>query len=585
VGGHGRQEPELDADFGAILSFYERLKDHCDKVGKNLFFVSNGDWAHGTGLTAPGDPSSFLPILEKMPWDALNCGNHELYENAKVASMIKPGGFVDWFGDRYLTSNILTAEDGRSMGNQFIILEGQNNARVLTFGFLYNMQDSCDMVEVARVEEVVESEWFLDALKTNVYDAILVLAHMDKDDPLVTVILKAIRDAVGPNFPIQFITGHTHYRGQTQLDQFSISFEAGRYLDTVGFVSFPTHDGIVEKMEQMTNMDSLFDSLFQGVFIDANVKTLAVWLGIDVDDFWTETGTELTDFIQKTREKTGLTEKIGCAPHDFFLDLHVDDPKSLYGLYRDQVVPKMFFTPEDSIVMFVPTESFRYNLISRSDLIIDDVWAVSPFNDTITLLGIFAGADILKLNETLNVATSDKVVLVPEYLLIGDIGDRKTEYKLYTHDFVSEKIAAELLKIDPNAAIEAVPTEITSTLLWISFVMEEWPCDGLTAKLPGWFSTPGKISNQLDRPDHGIAMEDTTVIMIVLASSIVCALLMLCRGNLKSILRIRWSGQSEELKSFKGPWESRGANSDDDGILLDESAGFSSELPDEHEML
>ena len=94
VGSHARQEPQYNADFGHLLSFYEQLKSHCDKNEMDLWFVSNGDWAHGTGLAGPGDASEFLPILEKMPWDVVNCGNHELYESSKVKSMTHPGGFV-----------------------------------------------------------------------------------------------------------------------------------------------------------------------------------------------------------------------------------------------------------------------------------------------------------------------------------------------------------------------------------------------------------------------------------------------------------------------------------------------------------
>jgi 2',3'-cyclic-nucleotide 2'-phosphodiesterase (5'-nucleotidase family) len=567
VAGHGRQEPKLDADFGAVLSFYERLKEHCDQKGMNLFFVSNGDWAHGTGLAAPGDPSSFLPLLEKMPWDAINCGNHELYENAKVAAMIKPGGFVDWFGDRYLTANIQMAQDERPMGNRFKILEGHNNTRILTFGFLYNMEDFCDTINVADVRDVVKSQWFLDALINEEYTAVLVLAHMDKDDPLVTVILEATRNVVGPSFPIQFITGHTHYRGQTQLDPFSTSFEAGRYLDTVGFVSFPTRDTIMETKEQTTNVDNLF----QGVFIDANIMTLATTLGIDVDDFWTQGGSELSDFIQKTREKTGLTEKIGCAPRDFVRDVHVDDPRSLYGLYRDEVVPKMFFGPDDSSVMFIATESFRYDLLSRSELIVDDVWAVCPFNDTITLLGSFTGDDILRLNETMN---SGKGIVPPIYLLIGEIADRTAKYKFYTHDFGYQKIAVELQKIDPGTLIQPIPTAFSSTMLWESFVMQEWPCTGFAGMVPE-FPKVGTFTDRQDKPENGIANGAVAMTLMLLALLSVCIFCMWFRRTLRHWLGSHRPVSSEEQENYRSTRDLHDAKADDDIVTFVDEPGDS----------
>jgi 2',3'-cyclic-nucleotide 2'-phosphodiesterase (5'-nucleotidase family) len=45
-------------------------------TGSDLWFVVNGDWIDGTGLAMDGDPSYLIPILEKMPFDLLNVGNH-----------------------------------------------------------------------------------------------------------------------------------------------------------------------------------------------------------------------------------------------------------------------------------------------------------------------------------------------------------------------------------------------------------------------------------------------------------------------------------------------------------------------------
>ena len=46
IGGHPH-EVNRDADYGDLLSFYERLKEHCDSIGKDLFFVMNGDFHQG----------------------------------------------------------------------------------------------------------------------------------------------------------------------------------------------------------------------------------------------------------------------------------------------------------------------------------------------------------------------------------------------------------------------------------------------------------------------------------------------------------------------------------------------------------
>jgi hypothetical protein len=153
--------------------------------------------------------------------------------------MTRPGGFVDWWGRRHLSSNIIMSDTKEPLSNLYLFLEGKHST-VLVFGFIYNLLDPSPVVTVEQVEKVVKQEWFKNLLaQESAYDAILVMAHMGTDDPLVKVIRDEIREHAGDEIPIQFITGHTHHRRYARVDDLSASFEAGRYLDTVGFVSFP----------------------------------------------------------------------------------------------------------------------------------------------------------------------------------------------------------------------------------------------------------------------------------------------------------------------------------------------------------
>lgn len=46
----------------------------------------NGDFMDGTGIsTIP--PTELVPILQCMPFDAINAGNHELYHNGMFWSL------------------------------------------------------------------------------------------------------------------------------------------------------------------------------------------------------------------------------------------------------------------------------------------------------------------------------------------------------------------------------------------------------------------------------------------------------------------------------------------------------------------
>ena len=45
------------------------------------------------------------------------------------------------------------------------MIEGKFGTKLLVFGFLYNMHDHCDAVEVLDVEDVLASQWFKEAVQ------------------------------------------------------------------------------------------------------------------------------------------------------------------------------------------------------------------------------------------------------------------------------------------------------------------------------------------------------------------------------------------------------------------------------------
>ena len=89
--------------------------------------------------------------------------------------------------------------------------------------------------------------WFKEELTKGDFDAILVLAHIDVQDLMVYEILNATCAIVGPDIPVQFITGHSHHHSNQVLDYQVSSFEAGHFLDILGFSSFPSKKSIKEK--------------------------------------------------------------------------------------------------------------------------------------------------------------------------------------------------------------------------------------------------------------------------------------------------------------------------------------------------
>jgi 2',3'-cyclic-nucleotide 2'-phosphodiesterase (5'-nucleotidase family) len=423
VGGHGDNEGpnNLDVSYGDVVSFYERLKEHCGSISGtdnecgDLWLVQNGDWIDGTGLATDGDPSALVPLLEKVPFDVLNTGNHELYQDSVIAEMRKPGGFLQWWGPRHLASNVYMNTNTNAntntkepMSNRYHVLKGKSST-VLVFGFIYNLPNPSDLVVVQTVEEAVQEPWFQDVLtdETIGYDAILVMLHAGHDDPSVEILRKEIRRVTTSssgidaerNLPIQFIAGHTHYRRYAVADSQSTIVEAGRYMDTVGWVSFPNSETIRKEKENETHnnnnnnnrrklrvpmaydygnftdfnssmgssnittttvlptksetiTDNSITNLFHHVFLDANKATLREALGIPApvaatsydDGFQTPLGKEMSAFIKDTRESLGLTLNIGCAPNDYLLNRSMVHEDSLWRLYRDEVGPHVLAT-------------------------------------------------------------------------------------------------------------------------------------------------------------------------------------------------------------------------------------------------
>ncbi len=488
VAGH-RHEEHLDANYGHVISFFEHLKDYCTSQEKDLFFVMNGDFIDGTGLsTYP--PTHLTPILQKMPWDALNMGNHELYKNSTVEYITETDGFIDYWGGAYLTSNTLLVETNQPPGGRFKFLEGSyenangRNSTILTFGFLYNFDNGCEAARVERVEDVVQSDWFVSVLSGGHgdFDAIVVLAHMDANDPLLQVILNKIREICGDSIAVQFITGHTHVRMNVTLDSFSESFEAGRFLDTVGFVSFD-----IDNVESDTDS---YDASFRHEFIDGNVETMKTLLSGDAlssapKSFVTPNGKQVMEMIESAQEDLGLFEKLGCNNQgNLYFKRGLDEVASLWGYYLDNVIPQQLFKGSTSKIFVQNPGAFRYDLY-EGDVTVDDLISMSPYNDTIYMIGsnIKGSAFIDAFGEPnkVQVAHDDqdhqknKNSVFPVVVVAGKV-EMDRYYDVYSVDFDKDYVTYHLTNVTERD-FDPIPLPgKTTNILWREYMKENWVC-------------------------------------------------------------------------------------------------------------
>jgi len=463
IAGH-KHEASYDATYGDVLSLYGQMKADCDANGRDLFFVMNGDINDGTGLgVAP--PIELVPLLEHMPWDAVTIGNHELYENEFIEYITKPGGFVESFGDRYLTANVLNATTGMPLGRTHKFLHGAHGTTLLTVGILYEMHGHGTDVTVQNVADMIQLEWFQDLLsgKNGSFDAVMILGHMHYTDPLVNVILEGIR-ALQPDVPIQFVTGHSHIRGYTDLDSASSSFEAGHYLDTVGFASFPKRS-------------SLSSQGFQHVFIDANRETFRNISGLS--DYSTEAGLALSRDIAEARARMGLSERIGCAPVTYEEFAALDRTDSLWKVFLDGVISETLFGGDEHKVLAMSTGSARYNIYA-GNVTKDDIVTTWPFPDSFFLLKRdMPGATLAK---ALSELTAGDTYALASY--VSTQFDEAQTYDVYGGSFDTGTaehpghLLAKLIDITGETLIpEPQFAGKTSTNLWYDHIPSAWPCD------------------------------------------------------------------------------------------------------------
>jgi hypothetical protein len=516
VGGHPH-EPDRNADYGDFYSFYEQLKPFCATLKKDCWLLNNGDFLHGTGLAMDGNATSLLPIISRMPWDAMNMGNHEAMYSAVLHDMREQ--LLPSLPGKYITSNVLWKDTMEPYGERYQLLKGDYST-ILLFGFMYDMENPSESIEVERIADVVKQDWFVDVLTKSEYDAIVVMAHMDQDSSLVDVLYESIRSHVDATMPIQFITGHSHkrlYTNRIKQDRYVSKMEPGGMFDTIGFASLPTFKTAQEKA--VTEMENEFGHKFLNTSRSVLHDTL---LMREDQDIRTSKGEEISKLIKDTQQRLGLDQVVACPGRDYFRNMSVYHEKSLWRLWREHVVPSQLFLKGEDRLMLVGKETFRYDLRGSGKhdaMTLDDVIAIAPYMEKVIYVGEVSDWMVRRLNQTLNTFSAHN--LIPDYVLAGEIESYKTveTFKLYTHEVDLPAIVAKLKKYNfQDFKLKAIGKR--STIYWLDYVMTAMPCDGKENeyKIVPYFydpseleeeSTDGGLSEDVEETDDAFDPDDT----------------------------------------------------------------------------
>ena len=127
--------------------------------------------------------------------------------------------------------------------------------------------------------------------------------------------------------PLRFVTGHSHVRAFRVLDNHSVAYEAGNYLNTVGFASF-------SYPPSASNASSSASSNFEYRNIDANQVSMASVAGLNsTTPLLTAAGAALQAEIVRVAATLGLNDVLGCAPRTYGTYLPLSSAESLWRLW------------------------------------------------------------------------------------------------------------------------------------------------------------------------------------------------------------------------------------------------------------
>ena len=349
---------------------------------------------------------------------------------------LNESGFIDHWNGSYLTSNIFWASndyrDGEPVGSQYTIVRGAYGRSLLVFGFLYNMKDHCDAVQVKSVGEVLSESWFSSVVAehTRNVSAVVVLAHMDNDDENVDLIVDAVQaaaaNATNENttdaaLPVLVLTGHSHQRKFRNIDSQAAALEAGCKLDTLGFASFDLKDQQRER-RALTGGDSEDQWEIYTATVDGNTASLSAAISGSTGSAIPQSaaGDAVRAALAKTRATLTLDAPLmgadgtpGGVSSTLFVDEPMSSPTSFWSFYMNTVVQATLFpalaqheadSGQDPLPGYhlLGRGAFVYDL-HAGNVTIDDCFKTSPYaNWYFRATGGISGSVLRALTDQLN---------------------------------------------------------------------------------------------------------------------------------------------------------------------------------------
>lgn len=376
-------EPDYSGDLGDFASFVTHMKNIAIEKDVDLLLVDSGDLHDGTGLSdgyPPGgvDAHESNKFLERLPYDVMAIGNHELYIYANTYDMYT--NFVPHLDGRYLSSNVnitVFNSDGEPesvpVGNRYTKFTTRKGRRITSLGVLYDFTGNDVNTTVQTVADMVKEQWFAEAIAEEP-DVFLLIGHMPVSYDNWPTVFDAVR-AVHPLTPILIFGGHSHIRDCQQYDGRSMALESGRYMETIGWMSADL---------EAANGDANIS--FTRRYLDQNRVTYEYHTEMSNQTFDTAYGRSITDGLQELAVSFDLSYLYGTAPQDYTINQNpYPSNGSLLSLFIADAIPYALSinNTRDSIpsIFITNSGSQRFNIF-KGPFTKNDQLTASPFTDS-----------------------------------------------------------------------------------------------------------------------------------------------------------------------------------------------------------
>lgn len=480
-------EPDYSGDLGDFASFVTHMKNIAIEKDVDLLLVDSGDLHDGTGLSdgyPPGgvDAHESNKFLERLPYDVMTIGNHELYIYADTYDMYT--NFVPHLGGRYLSSNVnitVFNSDGEPesvpVGNRFTKFTTRKGRRITSLGVLYDFTGNDVNTTVQTVADMVNEQWFAEAIAEEP-DVFVLIGHMPVSFDNWPTVFDAVR-AVHPLTPILIFGGHSHIRDCQQYDSRSMALESGRYMETIGWMS--------ADLEAATGNANNIS--FTRRYLDQNRVTYEYHTQMSNQTFDTAYGRSITDGLQELAVSFDLSYLYGTSPQDYTINQNpYPSNGSLLSLFIADAIPYALSinNTRDSIpaIFITNSGSQRFNVF-QGPFTKNDQLTASPFTDSFLYISNVSFSIANQVLPALNNAGADEKRKRDEI-----------EKELWSRGVVDTRYKAWLEEMDRRAGIGR--REATAGNLTLGYVTAD-SCPGagddtLHLALP-YYSVPDFIGS------------------------------------------------------------------------------------------